>query len=70
VGIPQNIVQILFLSAQVLSKNTGILNMISFLSIAISYIISLGRYNENVNPFCFAGVLFILYGIVTAIRNK
>lgn len=48
-GIPQNIVQVLFMSALILSKNTGITNLMSFVTIAVGYFISLVRYNENLN---------------------
>jgi drug/metabolite transporter (DMT)-like permease len=69
-AIPQNIVQILFLSALVLSKNTGITNLMGFLSIAVSYFVSLVRYNERLNKICLVGVGLICYGIVKTLRNR
>jgi drug/metabolite transporter (DMT)-like permease len=69
-GIPQNIVQILFVSAIVLSKNTGITNLMCFLSIAVSYFVSLFRYGERLNEICLAGVILIFFGIFKTLTSR
>jgi hypothetical protein len=69
-GIPQNIAQILFFSSQLLCKNTGLLNIISFVTVGVGYCISILRYHEPLNYICVIGLFIIIYGISKAILNR
>ena len=70
IGIPAAIAGLLFISAIILSKNTGIITMMIFLSVVYSYILSIFRYNESQNLFCSVGVLLIIGGLWKVLFSK
>jgi len=68
-GVTMIFVQILFVSAYNISKNAGILTMLCMLSIVTSYLISILKYHEEVNPICVLGLLLLCFGLIKIITN-
>lgn len=62
--------QILFVIGLSIAVNTGIVTLMSFNAVIISYLISVFRYGEAINYVCLAGGALIIYGVVTVVLNK
>ncbi len=63
-GLLMVIAQIFFIGAITMTKNTGILTMLCFLSVIVGYFVSIVKYKEQINPFCSIGTLLIIFGLV------
>lgn len=55
--------QILFIGAIKMTQNTGVVTMLVFVGVIVGYIISVFRYNEQVNIICVIGAGLIVYGL-------
>ncbi len=62
--------QILFVIGLSIAINTGLVTLMSFNAVIISYLISVLRYGEAINYVCLAGGALIIYGVVTVVLNK
>lgn len=69
-GIPSFIVQILGISSLNMTKQTGMLSMMSFSMVIVSYLISIFRYNETPNLFSTIGILLVIFGVGKTVINK
>lgn len=45
-----------------MTKQTGVLNIMGFSMVFVSYIISIFRYHEKPNFFSFCGILMVIFG--------
>ena len=45
-----------------MTKQTGVLNIMGFSMVFVSYIISIFRYHEKPNFFSFVGILMVIFG--------
>lgn len=70
VGIPLALGQLFFIGGLLLSKNTGIITMIMFITVGLSYFFSIFRYNESQNVFCTFGVVLIIGGLWKVLFSK
>lgn len=55
--------QILFVGGITMTKNTGVLTMLSFVSVIVGYVVSIVKYKEEINPFCTLGTILIAFGL-------
>lgn len=55
--------QILFVGGITMTKNTGVLTMLSFVSVIVGYLVSIIKYKEEINPFSTLGTLLIAFGL-------
>ena len=62
-GIPITMGQIFFIGATLMTKNTGLLTMFSFVSVIYGYLISVLKYHEQINIVCIIGALLIVFGL-------
>ena len=62
-GLLMVVGQICFVGSLTMTKNTGILTMLTFISVILGYLISIIKYKEQINPFCTIGTLLILLGL-------
>lgn len=69
-AIPTYIVQLLGITAMNMTKQTGLLNLVNFAMIGVSYFISLVRYGETLNPVSTIGVVLVVVGLTKAVLNK
>jgi drug/metabolite transporter (DMT)-like permease len=68
-GIPCVIVQILVATALTMTKQTGVLNMMAYSMIFVSYLISIFRYNETPNLICLFGIILVIIGSAGTLLN-
>lgn len=61
-GLPCFIVQILVITSLTMTKQTGVLNIMSFSMVFVSYAISIFRYHEQPNFVCSVGIALVLVG--------
>lgn len=69
-GIPLTIAQTLFRAALRMSKNTGMVSIMGFSAVVVSYFISIFRYNEKPNIVTTVGVVLVLFGLWRTIFGK
>lgn len=69
-GIPITICQTIYIAALRMSKNTGMVSIMGFISVAVSYFISIFRYREVPNLVTSVGVVLVLFGLWRAIFGK
>ena len=62
-GFFMAISQIIFIGAITITRNTGVLTMFMFVSVIVGYLISVLRYNEEINPICTIGSILIIIGL-------
>ncbi len=55
--------QMTYFGALLITKNTGNLTMMIFVSVVVGYVVSILRYNETVNPICLVGTALIVFGL-------
>ena len=55
--------QIIFIGAITITRNTGVLTMFMFVGVIVGYLISVLRYNEEINPICTIGSILIIIGL-------
>jgi len=55
--------QICFIGSLTMTKNTGILTMLTFVSVIFGYFVSILKYKEEINPFCTIGTVLIVFGL-------
>lgn len=69
-GLLMAFVQILFTTAFNVSSNSGILTMLTMLTVVTSYFISIIVYGESVNLVCFLGLVLLGLGLRQVISNS
>ena len=69
-GVPSTVTTLTYISANKMMKNTGILMIVTFSTVAFGYFFSIFYYSETQNPICIAGVFFIFFGVTAAIVLK
>ena len=69
-GLPATIATHYYAKGMMLSKNTGILAMSMTLSVILSYMVSIFRYGEQINPIAVMGSISIILGIAMTIFLK
>lgn len=69
-GIPLNVCQLMFIGGLTMTKNTGLLTIIGFTSIAVSYLVSVLRYHESLNFIVIFGIIFVFFGVWRAVFTK
>jgi hypothetical protein len=62
--------QVLYIVALSIAVNTGLVTLMSFNAVIISYLVSVFRYGEAINYVCLVGGALIIYGVVTVVFNK
>lgn len=62
-GLLMCFVQILFTTAYNMSHKSGILTMLTMLTVVTSYFVSLFTYHENLNPICLIGLILLGWGL-------
>ena len=55
--------QMTYFGALLITKNTGNLTMMIFVSVVVGYVVSILRYNEAINPICLFGTVLIVFGL-------
>jgi hypothetical protein len=68
--VPVMIGQMFFIAALTMSKNLGILTMITFMTVVVAYLLSIFRYHETQNTICTVGVLLVVLGLWKALFSK
>jgi drug/metabolite transporter (DMT)-like permease len=69
-GAPIAVSNLLYVHAMRINKNTGLLNLLMFLSVVVGYGMSIFRYGESVNIICLLGSLMILLGLMKTFLQK
>jgi drug/metabolite transporter (DMT)-like permease len=62
-GLLMCFVQIMFTTAFNMSSKTGVLTMLTMLTLVTSYFISLFTYHESLNPICVVGLVLLGWGL-------
>jgi drug/metabolite transporter (DMT)-like permease len=62
--------QSLFIAALTMSKNLGMITMITFTCVIVSYLLSIFRYHETQNIICTCGVVLVVVGLARALFYK
>ena len=60
----------LFIGAIKLSKNTGIMMMITLTNVVWAYFVSIFRYGESQNVICILGILLVIGGVWKSLFSK
>jgi uncharacterized membrane protein len=68
-GLPCFIVQILVIAALTMTKQTGVMSLMGFSMVLVSYLISIFRYHETPNLICFIGIMLVIGGCARTILN-
>ena len=53
-----------------MTQNTGVLTMFVFVSVIEGYLVSVLKYNEQVNPICIMGAILMLYGLAKIVLKN
>jgi len=69
-GTPITLGLLAFAAALLMSSNYALLTPFMFTSIIFGYVVSIVRYNEEVNFICLLGAIAIVLGIIFIVRNK
>ena len=69
-GIPVSFGQLLGVSAFLMTKKLGMITPFQFSNIVLGYLISIFRYDEDINVICLAGGIMIILGVIFIIRFK
>ena len=69
-GIPLIIGQWFYIGSLTMTKDTGVLNMMNFVTIIVGYALSILRYGETPNLVATIGVCFVFFGVYKTIFNK
>lgn len=69
-GLPLVFGQWFFIASLTMTKNTGVLNMMNFLTIFIGFLISLIRYRERPNFITVVGIGLVFLGVWKTVFNK
>jgi uncharacterized membrane protein len=69
-GVPLLVVAMLVNCALTMTKQTGVLNMMNFSMVAVSYLISIIRYQETPNFISSIGILLVAFGVWKTLFNK
>ena len=69
-GIPLIIGQWFYIGSLTMTKNTGVLNIMNFVTIIIGYLFSIFRYHESPNWIATSGVVLVFIGVYKTIFNK
>ena len=69
-GVPITFAQFLFTGGLTMSKETGTLTMMNFISVGIGYGLSVFRYNEAPNTISILGMLLVPIGVYLSIFKK
>jgi uncharacterized membrane protein len=68
-GLPCFIVQILVIASLTMSKQTGVISLMGFSAVFISYLISIFRYNEIPNVVNVIGITLVVGGCTKTVLN-
>lgn len=63
-----SVVQLLFTSAYNMTENSGILTMLTMLTLIPSYFFSIYFYDESLNPICLLGLALLAWGLIRTIQ--
>ena len=69
-GLPMTAGQLSFIGALTLTKDYGVITTLSFTTIIVGYLVSIFRYNEQVNIIAVLGALVIVVGLVFLVNSK
>jgi drug/metabolite transporter (DMT)-like permease len=69
-GVPLTVCTQLFSIGISLTNNTGIFSLFMTVSVIVSYMVDVMRYNQVLNPFAVIGSVLIVSGISMAILLK
>lgn len=69
-GVILTACQTLYIAALRMSRNTGLVSIMGFSSIVMSYFISIFRYNEKPNIVTSIGVVLVMFGLWRTIFAK
>lgn len=69
-GIPVSFGQLLGISAFLMTKKLGMITPFQFSNIVLGYLISIFRYDEDINVICLVGGIMIILGVIFIIRFK
>ena len=67
-GLPVTLGGLFMIKALLITKNYGVLTPFMFCSILVGYIISVVRYDEDINIICLVGAIAIMTGIIFVAR--
>lgn len=68
-GVPCFVVQILVIASLTMTKQTGVLSLMCFSSVFVSFLISIVWYHETPNLICIAGIILVIGGCTQTILN-
>ena len=69
-GIPNTIAVITNIMAIKLTKNSGVLTIVTFSRVILGYFTSVFIYHESQNPICLIGVVLVVLGVSKTIFDK
>lgn len=69
-GIPMAMGQFLFIGAFTITDKHGKVSVMAFALVIMSYLISIFRYHEKLNPVAAVGTVLALFGVIKCIFNK
>ena len=69
-GIPLSLGQTIYIAALRMSRNAGLVSITGFVTVGISYLISIFRYHEKPNVVTSLGVGLALFGVWRTIFGR
>ena len=69
-GVPNTIAVITNITAVQLTKNSGVLTIVTFSRVIMGYFMSVFVYHESQNPICLIGVILVVAGVSKTIFDK
>jgi drug/metabolite transporter (DMT)-like permease len=69
-GLPMTLAQLCVLYSLLLTRNYGMLTPFQFSTIIVGYLVSVLRYDEEVNILCATGAIAIIVGVIFIVKCK
>ena len=69
-GLPMAVGNIMYIEALQIIPNPGLATLFLCSSVVVGYMVSILKYNEEINSICLIGSLFIISGLVCALMGK
>ena len=69
-GVPNVLSVIAIITALKMTRDSGVLTIVSFSKVVMGYLVSVLVYNEVQNPVCTVGVVLVVIGVSGTICAK
>ena len=69
-GLPLALAQSFFIGGLTMSRETGVLSMVTLFGVGVSYLISILRYHEDINMASLLGLILLAFGMYLTIFKK